>query len=78
MFGQKDRKSDDRQKDGGETIGIVWRGEAGSRRKVVILIVDELAFPRLCLKSTTAESGRRTTKSSAVFFYSKPPFMGVL
>lgn len=45
MFSQKDRKSDDKQKDGGETIGIVCRGDAGSSRKVVIIIVDELAFP---------------------------------
>lgn len=45
MFSQKDRKSDEKEKDGGETVGIVCRGEAGSSRKVVIIIVDELAFP---------------------------------
>lgn len=45
MFSQKDRKSDDKHRDGGETIGIVCWGEAGSSRKVVIMIVDELAFP---------------------------------
>lgn len=76
MFSQKDGKSDDKQKDGGGAIGIVCRGEAGSSRKVVIIIVDELAFPRLMsfqrlfLKSGTAESGRSTTKRNAAFFLS--------
>lgn len=45
MSSQKDRKSDDKQKDGVETIGIVCRAEADSSRKVVIIIGDELAFP---------------------------------